>query len=111
MPRHPARAVLIARRKFAGDELSIFGLEPRWDYGPTRASRIVVHVDAIPGQLPGYNTKCAIQIGEGQSCAKCCILRKMVKNTVFNVSDYKGFISCPVSGLWNLKCTTPAKMH
>lgn len=111
MPRQPARAVLSARRKFVNGRFSIFGFQVRWDYGPTRAYRIVVHVDAMVGQLAAYNTKCAIQIGEGQSCAKCCILRKTVKNTVFNVSDYKGFISCFVGGLWTLKCTTSAKTH
>ena len=68
-------------------------------------------MDAMVGQLAAYNTKCAIQIGEGQSCAKCCILRKTVKNTVFNVFDYKGFISCFTGGLWTLKCTMTAKTH
>ena len=51
MPRQPARAVLIARRKFADDELSIFRFQARWDYGARLASWIAVRVGYQIGGL------------------------------------------------------------
>src|SRR5271170_3932331 len=38
MPRHPARAVLSARRKFVNGRFSIFGFRVRRDYGARSAN-------------------------------------------------------------------------
>src|SRR5580693_6456195 len=92
MPRQPARAVLIARRKFADDKFSICGFRARWDYGARWASEIVERVGCQNRAARTNNTKCAIQIGEGRSCAKCCILRKTAKNAVFDVFQSKGVV-------------------